>query len=240
MTALTHTATARLPKAGWTRPAAQVALLFALLVVTTVIGLTVSLLFPRTADGGVISLAAIEADRASTWAIFLAAGTNIVLAVATTAIASLLLVPARGWRWATAGFAVALAGGAAYAVGVGGWAMVSWFAGDPALTADARVALVQAVNGDALHGFAPALVGALLLAIGGILMAIGLWRSGNVPRWVAVLLVAGGFMTFLPRPGGLANVIFELPQAVSGVMVGWYLWRRSRVASAAAPAVAQG
>lgn len=43
-------------------------------------------------------------------------------------------------------------------------------------------------------------------------------------------------MTFVPRPGGAASATLELPQAVSGVMIGWYLWRRARAARAATPA----
>ncbi len=56
--------------------------------------------------------------------------------------------------------------------------------------------LVTAVRyGPAIYVFA---IGLLLLAVGSILVAIAVWRSGTVSRW-SVLLFAFGFALYIPQ-----------------------------------------
>lgn len=229
VTELAQTMAMDTPTREWDRREVQIGLLFASIVATAIAGLFVSLLFPMAGDGGLFSYPAIERDPTFFWAFFTLTGVNLVLAVVPAALAAVFLVPARGWRWVTAGFPVALVGGALYAVGVGGWAMVTFFAaGSGALDRATAAAFVASVNGDPLHSLAPAATGALVVAIGVLLLSVGLWRSHNVPRWVIVLGIIGSIITFVLPTDGIAGVLVETPQALTSVLIGWYAWRHVR------------
>ena len=68
---------------------------------------TFSLLFPEGGEDGLFTYATVHPDRAFVWALLVLAGANIVATVVPATIASLVLVPARGWRWVTAVAALA-------------------------------------------------------------------------------------------------------------------------------------
>jgi hypothetical protein len=229
MTALRYAATSSIPKREWNRQEVQVGLLFASIVLTAIASLVVSLLFPPAGEGGLFSYPTVERDTTFFWALLPLTSINLVLAVVASAIAAVLLVPTRGWRWVTGGFAVALVGASLYAVGVGGWAMVYFFAADSnALDPATAAAFIESVNGDAVHSFAPVAAGGLLVTAGVFLLSVGLWRSGNVPKWVVTLGVAGSIITFLLPTDGVVGALVETPQAVSSILIGWYAWRRLR------------
>ena len=113
-----------------TRRDVHVGLLFAVVIITAVATMTVSLLFPEPGEGGFFSYASVEPDRAFVWGFLTLAAVNVVVSVVAAALVFVLLTPRRGWQWATAGFATAMVGCALYAIGVGGWAMVYFFATD--------------------------------------------------------------------------------------------------------------
>ena len=69
------------------------------------------------------------------------------------------------------------------------------------------------------------LAGAILGTIATMLFAVGLWLSGNLPKWVIVLGVVGSFLTFLPIEG-VVGALVEAPQAIASVLAAWYLWRQ--------------
>jgi hypothetical protein len=225
MAELVQTMTADSPAREWNRRAVQVGLLFGLIVATAIAGLSVSLLFPGPDDGRLFSYPAIAADPSFYWVFFTLAGVNLAVTVVPVALAAVLLAPARGWGWVTAGFPIALAGGAAYAVTVGGWAMVTYFAASAGLDPGAGATLIAEVNGDLAHSLAPAAVGALLVAIAVLLISVGLWRSHNVPKWVIILGIVGSIITFILPTSGIVGVIVETPQALSSVLIGWYARR---------------
>ena len=77
-------------------------------VVTAIAGLLVSLLFPEGGDDGLFTYETVHPDRGFVWALLLLAGVNIVATVVPAVLASLVLVPARGWRWVTAGAVLAV------------------------------------------------------------------------------------------------------------------------------------
>ncbi len=119
-----------------------------------------------------------------------------------------------------------MVGCALYAIGVGGWAMVYFFATDsPALDPATANAFVESVNADGFHLFAAPFGGAILGTLATALFAVGLWRSGNLPKWVIALAVVGSIVTFLP-PEGVLGALLELPQATASVLAAWYLWRQ--------------
>ena len=221
-----RTKTVGAPSREWGRREVQVGLILVSIVLTTIAGLSVSLLFPAAGETGVFSYPALAADPSFAWVFFTLTGVNLVLAALPVALAAVLLVPGRGWRWVTAGFPVVLLGAASYAVGVGGWAMVSYFAvGSTALDPATAAKFVASINDDALHSLAPAATGAIVVVLGVLLLSVGLWRSHNVPRWVIVLAVVGSIITFVLPTSGIVGVAVETPQALSGVLIGWFAWR---------------
>lgn len=204
----------------------QVGLLFGSIIVTAVAALTVSLLFPEEGENGFFSYASVQPNRAFHWAFLTLAAANVVVTVFLVSIAALLLVTRRGWQWATAGVALAMLGSAFYAVGVGGWAMVYFFGADSsALDPATATAFVDSVNADAFRIFAAAFAGAITVAIASLVLAVGLWRSGRVPKWVVVLGVVGAIITFFLPTTGAVGVLVEAPQALTSVMIGYYAWR---------------
>lgn len=207
-----------------TRRDVQVGLLLGAIILTSVAVLAVSLLFPAVGEGGWLSYATVQPDRAFIWGFLTLAGANIVVTTVAVSLACVLLAPKRGWRWVTAGAALAIAGGAFYAVGVGGWAMVYFFATDSsALDPATATAFIESVNDD-LRVFGAAGGGALTIALGALLLAVGLWRSGNVPNWLPVVLAVGTVITFILPTEGVVGAIVEAPSAISSVLIGWYAW----------------
>ena len=210
----------------WRRRDFQIGLLFRVVIITALATMIVSLRFPEAGEGGFFSYASVEPDRAFVWGLLTLAGLNVVVSVVSAALVGVLLTPRRGWHWTTAGLVMAVVGCALYAVGVGGWAMVYFFATDStALDPATASAFIESVNADAFHLFAAPFGGAILGTIATILFAVGLCQSGNLPKWVIVLLVVGSIVTFLP-PEGVVGALLELPQAIASVMAAWYLWRQ--------------
>jgi hypothetical protein len=224
------TMTARAPSAA--RRDVQVGLLFGAIVVTSVAVLLVSLLFPAPGEDGWLSYATVQPDRSFIWGFLTLAGANIVLTVVPVSLASVLLAPARGWGWVTAGGTLAVIGGAFYAVGVGGWAMLYFFGTDSsALDPTTATTFIESVNRDALRLFAAAGGGAVTVALGAVLLAIGLWRSGNVPKWLPLVLAVGSIITFILPTEGIVGALVEAPSAATSVLIGWYAWRRRHVSA---------
>ena len=237
MASVADSATSRAADNGSARRRAQVGLLFAAIVLMAVATMLVSILFPAVGDTGWFSYSSVRSTGPFFWIFLTLAAAHIVVAAVAGALAALLLVPGRGWRWATAGAALGITGAGFYALGVGGWAMVYYFAAhSPALEAPTATAFIESVNADAFRVFAAPVTGALAIALGTFLMAVGLWRAGTVPKWLPALGVFGSVITFVLPTDGLLGAAVEAPQAIAGIMVGWYAWRR--YARPDAPAVA--
>ena len=204
----------------------QMGLLFAVIVAGAVAVVTISLIFPAPGQDGFFSYDSVRPDADFHWAFLTLVAANIVLTVVAVGLASLSLVPTRGWPWATAGVALSVAGAAFYAIGVGGWAMTYFFAASSAALEPATAnAFVDSINADAFRLFAGAFAGAILVAIGTIITAVGLWLSGNLPKWIAALAVAGSILPLLIPVEGVVGAAVEAPQAVASVMIGWHAWR---------------
>jgi hypothetical protein len=209
-----------------TRTDVQVGLLFGVIIVTSVAVLAVSLLFPSVGKGGWLTYGTVQPDREFIWGFLTLAGVNIVVTTVVTSLAAVRIVPGRGWRWVTAGAALAILGGAFYAVGVGGWAMLYFFATHSvALDPDTATAFIETTNDD-LRLFAAAGGGALTVALGALLLAIGLWRSGSVPKWLPVVLVVGSVLPLVIPVEGVVGALVESPSALTSVLIGWYAWQR--------------
>ena len=208
----------------------QIGLIFAAIVFGAISVLAISLLFPAAGDNNFFTYQSVSHDREFHWGFLTFVATNIVVSAVSVGLASLFLVSRRGWPWATIGFALGIAGAGLYAIGVGGWAMTYFFATDPlALDAATATELVEAVNADSFRLFAAAFSGAILVAIGTLVMAIGLWQSANVPKWVVALSAAGAVLPLVVPVEGIVGALVESPAAIAAVLIGWQAWRLRHV-----------
>jgi hypothetical protein len=219
------------------------ALLFAVILVTGIsaFGLSVvSFAKPIGAGDGLPDYAAIAPNRAYLWTFFLVAGVQLVIGACAAALAAWLLVPDRGARWATVGGSVVWLGAAVYGVGIGGWATVYYFATDPA-TLDPATAtrLVDHINDDTARILAVPIGGALLIALGSLLLAVAVWRAGTVPRWVPIVGALSSLATLAVPPDGVPGLVAEAASSATTIALGWYAWKGYGGAAAGADPVAR-
>jgi hypothetical protein len=127
--------------------------------------------------------------------------------------------------WTTAGASIMWVGTGLYAVGGGGWAAVYFSGTHPALDVASGTRLLDQVAEDT-RLFAAALPGALLVALGTVVQAVGLWRSRALPRWVPILSLAI-VLSFITPGHGVVGALLGIPAAVAGIAIGYYAWRRT-------------
>ncbi|WP_020391376.1 hypothetical protein [Kribbella catacumbae] len=192
------------------------------LALTALAALAGGLLWPEPSGGGeTYSYADIQPHRALWWGLLVALAANLIINVPAQALLTVLLVRARGAAWATVGGIIMWIGTALYAVGGAGWAAAYYFATAPGVDPS----VIERVNDDSAHIFGVLLPGALLVAVGTVIQAVGLWRSRAVPRWIPVLwltLVA----TFVVPGNGVAGLITSVPIAAASLGTAYYAWRR--------------
>lgn len=192
------------------------------LAVTALAALAGGLLWPEPSGGGeTYSYADIEPQRALWWGLLVALSVNLVINVPAQALLTVLLVRGRGAAWATTGAVILWIGTALYAVGGAGWAAAYYFATAPGVDPS----VIDRVNDDAAHVFGVMVPGALLVAVGTIVQAVGLWRSGAVPRWIPVLwltIVA----TFVVPGNGIVGLITAVPMTAASLGTAYYAWRK--------------
>jgi hypothetical protein len=226
-------ASVSIPRARPITPPGRLALLFTAILVTSVtaVGLSVASLVKPIGPGGdtLPGFADVSPLRGYAWGFFTFAGVQMVLGVCAAALAVWILTPARGARWATVGGGIIWLGAAVYAVGIGGWAAVYYFGSDPRL-GRAGVDLIHRFNHDGVHMMVVPIGGALLVALGGLALAVALWRARSVPRWVPVLGAVSGIATLLLPPDTPAGVFAETMSSVTTIAIGWYAWRRTPAA----------
>jgi hypothetical protein len=197
-----------------------VALLLALTAIAAVPG---GLLWPEPAGGGeTYAYSDIQPVRDLWWGLLVVLSASLVINVPAQAFLTAFIVRARGSAWATVGGIVMWIGTALYAVGGAGWAAAYYFATAPGVDAG----VIERINDDSAHVFGVMLPGALLVAVGTVIQAVGLWRSRAVPRWIPVL-----WLTIVPTfvvPGnGVAGLITALPMTAASLGTAYYAWRRT-------------
>jgi hypothetical protein len=207
----------------------RLALLFAVIVATSVSAFAlafISFAKPLGHGDGLPGYAAIAPHRAYAWAFFVTAGVQLVVGASAAALAALLLARERGARWATVGGSLVWLGAAIYGVGIGGWATLYWFATDPRAVAPATgTRLFDRFNHDAAHMLSVPIVGALLIAVGSLVIAVALWRARSVPRWVPIVGAMSAIATVVLPPDGAAGLVGEAASSASTIAIGWYAWR---------------
>ena len=200
-------------------------LLLIVLVATSLLAIVGSLLWPEPAVGDWYSYSDIAPIRERWWAVLTALSVGLVLNVPAQAIAALILTPDRGAMWTTAGASIMWVGTGLYAVGGGGWAAVYFFGTHPVLDVASGTRLLDQVAEDP-RLFAAALPGAVLVALGTVVQAVGLWRSRALPRWVPILSLAI-VLSFITPGNGVVGALLGIPVAVAGIAIGYYAWRRT-------------
>jgi Domain of unknown function (DUF4386) len=219
------------------RPAAHrgLALLFAVILATGVSAFAlsfISFLKPIGKGDGLPDYASIASDRGYLWTFFVVAAVQMIVGACAAALAAWLLAPGRGARWATVGGSLVWLGAAIYGVGVGGWAAVYFYGSDPvALDPATAGRLIDHVNDDTARMLAVPVGGALLVALGSLLIAVALWRAATVPRWVPALGALSAVATIVLPPDTVAGLVGEAVSSVTTIAIGYYAWRRHPVAA---------
>lgn len=168
----------------------------------------------------------IAPERDAWWGILTAYGVLLAVAVPLQALITMLLVRARGSRWATAGGVLLWFGAVFQCAGLCGWAAAYFFPTDPDVPASAGTAVIEAANADEAHLLALVPIGMALMVLGGICQAVGLFRAKVVPVWipVAVLFV---LLIFVVPGFGPASLITSVPQAAAACGLAWCAVRRA-------------
>lgn len=201
-----------------------ITLLVASMVITTTVGLAVSLFFPA-GENGHLTYDSVASTRAFFRAWLTLAAVNLVVGAVVFSVSAWLLVPTRGWVVATIGACLFCVGAALYAAGVGGVATLYYLVTDEgALSRAAGTGLADSLDAQEFTLWGPAFAGALVSLVGQLLLAAALWRAATVPRWIP-LLAATAIATFLLPTSGMTGVLVELPSALAGLGLAWCLWR---------------
>jgi len=194
------------------------------LAVTSVLGLPLTVLWPGT-SGEWFGYGDVAPIRDRFFWVLTVLAVVFILNVPAQALAAMLIVQNRGARWATAGGAVMILGAAMQVTGPAGWATLYYHTTGPALDPATATAFMTRIADD-WRLFAVPTAGALLVVLGTVVQAVGLWRSRALPRWVPLASLVVVAMFVLPA-NGLAGALAQLPITAAAVAIGWYAWRRA-------------
>ena len=226
------------PRAGGSH---RLGLLFGVIVATSVSAFALALIsaLKPLGDGDALpGYGAIAPHRDYAWAFFVVAGVQLVIGACAAALAALLLVRERGAGWATVGASLVWLGAAVYGVGIGGWASLYYFATDRrALAPNVGAQLFDRFNHDGAHMLAVPFGGALVVALGSLLLAVGLLRARSVPRWVPIVGALSAVATVVLPPDAVPGLVGEAASSVTTVAIGWYAWRLARPRPAPQPSL---
>ena len=203
----------------------RVALLAVALGVTAVGAAVGGVFWPEPSGGGeTYSYADIAPDRELWWVLLGALAVMAVVNVPLQAVATMILVRARGSVWATVGAALMWIGVGMQAAGGAGWASAYFYATDPSVDPSIGSVVIEAANHDQAHLFGLLIPGALMVALGTVLQCVGLFRAHVVPVWVPIALLFT-ILTFVIPGNGALGLITSIPMAVGAIGVGYFAWR---------------
>lgn len=188
-----------------------------------VAGLLLWLPWGERNDFGYDSIAPI---RDTAWLGIALDGFAFGLLAITASLATCMLAPARGRRWAEVGAVVTIVGGLAFAMGAFARGAVSWFASDPALGADTGRTLLALIEGEPGRLLLVAMAGFLLVTVGMLVLAVAWWRSRSVPRWLPIALAALTVAQFTVFEGRALDVLQILVMLVLAAFAIAFLRRR--------------
>ncbi|MFC9690136.1 hypothetical protein ACFTSF_16440 [Kribbella sp. NPDC056951] len=193
------------------------------LAVTALIALPGGLLWPEPSGGGeTYTYGDIQPQRDLWWGLLVVLAANLVINVPAQALLTVRLVRTRGAAWATVGGVMMWIGTALYAVGGAGWAAAYYFATAPGVDPS----VMDRINADSAHVFGVMIPGALLVALGTVVQAVGLFRSKAVPRWIPILWLTI-IATFIVPGNGVAGLVTAVPMTAASLGTAYYAWRRT-------------
>ena len=203
----------------------RVKLLAVVLGMTAVAAAIGGVFWPEASGGGeTYSYADIAPVRDLWWGLL---GTLTVVGlvnVTLQALATMILVRARGSVWATVGACLMWVGIGLQATGVAGWASAYFYPTDPSLEKSVGSAVIEAANNDQAHLFAFLIPGALLVVLGTVLQCVGLFRAHVVPVWVPIALLFS-VITFIVPGDGALGLVTSIPMAVGAIGLGYFAVR---------------
>jgi hypothetical protein len=200
--------------------------LLAVVLGTTAVAAAVGGVFWPEAQGGgeTYSYADIASDRGLWWGLLGGLAVMGVINVPLQAIATMILVRARGSVWATVGACLMWVGIGLQATGVAGWASAYFYPTDPSLEKSVGSAVIEAANNDQAHLFAFLIPGALMVVVGTVLQCVGLFRAGVVPVWVPIALLFT-VLTFVVPGNGALGLVTSIPMAAGAIGLGYFAVR---------------
>jgi hypothetical protein len=161
------------------------------------------------------------------WAFFLVAGVQLIIGACAAALAVWLLAPARGARWATVGGSLVWLGAAIYGVGIGGWATLYYFVPTRRRWTRPPQRGSSTTPTTTPRGCSPSPSGgALLVALGSMLLALALWRARIVPRWIPIVAAVSAVTGIVLPPDTIAGIVGEAASSATAIAIGWYAWQR--------------
>jgi hypothetical protein len=182
---------------------------------------------PAPGGGGGVGYDVIAPIRTSWWAWHLFGGLGIAAAAIAVALAVCLLVPARGATSATLGALLTALGGLALDGGVAAKGVLGAYATDPeALPALSGSTLLTFVDDNFEPVGALLVPGFVLLTLGPLLLAVALWRSRSVPRWLPVAFALSN-VAGLPVSSGVVGEFADNTFAATLVAIAWCLWHHT-------------
>lgn len=132
--------------------------------------------------------ASIQPIRDTAWLGMTLDGLAMGVLAVTVSIATCLLAPDRGRRWADVGSVLTVLGGIAFAMSAFGRGVLGWFATAESVGPAAGDALLTLVSEDPTRLVLVTGGGFLSVTIGTLILAVAWWRSRVVPRWLPITL----------------------------------------------------
>lgn len=203
----------------------RVKLLAVVLGMTAVAAAIGGVFWPEASGGGeTYSYADIAPVRDLWWGLLGTLAVVGLVNVTLQALATMILVRARGSVWATVGACLMWVGIGLQATGVAGWASAYFYPTDPSLEKSVGSAVIEAANNDQAHLFAFLIPGALSVVLGTVLQCVGLFRAHVVPVWVPIALLFS-VITFIVPGDGALGLVTSIPMAVGAIGLGYFAVR---------------
>lgn len=149
----------------------------------------------------------VAAVRDSLWTGLLLDGLAFACLGVTLGLVTCFLVTGRGHLAATIGAVLTGAGGLLFALGSASFATLAWYATSPALPPEAGTALLEWAEANPARAMGPAMAGFLAFAVGSLVVAGAMLRSGSIPRPVPVAIIVLTIAQFAPVPARALDVL---------------------------------
>jgi hypothetical protein len=167
-------------------------------------------------------LAAVTPVRDAVWTFGLVEGLGTAVAYLCAGLVACLLTGGRGAVWTTIGAVLTGLGGLLFGAGFFALGAVTWYASSPG-----AAAFFDYFQDNSAWVFGVQAAGFGLSSIGFILLAVGLWRSRSMPRWLVLATPVALVAMLLSGTGIVYDVLFAVFM-VTLLAPAWFLARAPR------------